>query len=100
MARLLGFDGIFFLLPFAIYAGWLVVTRGHLGTAADWSLRTIGYLAIAGAVVMLLGIIAFIQFDVGDLSSRGSSGSVKSLRYVPAKVENGVVVPGHFEPSK
>jgi hypothetical protein len=97
MARLLGFDGIFFLLPFAVYAGWLIATRGHLGGASDWSLRTIGYLAIGGAVVMLLGILAFIQFDVGDLSTRGSSGDVKSLHYVPAKVENGKVVPGHFE---
>ena len=86
MARLLTFDGIFFLVPFVVYAGWLLATRGHVGTAGDWSLRTIGYLAIAGAAIMLIALVAFISFSSGE----------PGATYVPAKVENGVLVPGHF----
>ena len=33
MARFLAFNAIFFLLPFAGYAAWLVATRGSTGTA-------------------------------------------------------------------
>ena len=34
MPRLIAFNAIFFLLPFAIYAAWLVATRGTVGTAS------------------------------------------------------------------
>jgi hypothetical protein len=87
MARLLAFDAVFFLVPFVVYAAWLFSTRGNVGGAADWPMRTIGYLAIGGAAVMLLALVVFISFQSG----------APGKHYVPAKTENGVIVPGHFE---
>ena len=87
MARFLAFDAIFFLLPFAGYAAWLVATRGSAGAAADWPVRTIGYLAIAGAALMLATLVAFTSF----------AGAPPGSRYKPATIENGKLVPGHFE---
>ena len=44
MVRLIALNAIFFLLPFAGYAAWLVATRGTTGGRRDWPARTIGYL--------------------------------------------------------
>jgi hypothetical protein len=87
MARFLAFNAIFFLLPFAGYAAWLVATRGSTGTAADWPVRTIGYLAITGAAFMVAALVAFTSF----------AGAPPGSRYKPAAIENGKLVPGHFE---
>ncbi|HVY21535.1 MAG TPA: DUF6111 family protein [Bauldia sp.] len=87
MLRFVAFDAIFFLLPFAAYALWLVLTRRTLTNAADWQVRTIGYLALAGAVIVVGILIAFVHLDAD------APGGV----YVPAHLENGKIVPGHFE---
>jgi hypothetical protein len=87
MARFLAFNAIFFLLPFAGYAAWLVATRGSTGTAADWPVRKIGYLAITGAAFMVAALVAFTSF----------AGAPPGSRYKPATIENGKLVPGHFE---
>ncbi|HZP21006.1 MAG TPA: DUF6111 family protein [Bauldia sp.] len=96
MARLVAFDAVFFLLPFLIYAGWLFATRGHVGGRGEWSMRIITYLAIGGALLMVGAVLAFIQFDTERLDTN-ASGKPISRHYVPARVENGKVVPGHFE---
>ena len=88
MARYLAFDAIFFLLPFALYAAWLIFTRGTLKNLDDWQVRTIAYLTIAGSTILLGAILAFTSFNQAAPSSV----------YVPAHTENGVIVPGHFEP--
>jgi hypothetical protein len=88
MARYLAFDAIFFLVPFALYAAWLIFTRGSLKNLDDWQVRTIAYLAIAGSALLLGAIFAFTSFN------QVSPNQV----YVPAHLENGVIVPGHFEP--
>lgn len=87
MVRLLAFNVAFFVLPFAGYAAWLVLTRGSVGTAEDWPFRTVAYLALAGAVTMIAALIVFISF----------TGGAPGTRYVPARIENGVIVPGRFE---
>ncbi|KAB2869163.1 MAG: hypothetical protein F9K43_11715 [Bauldia sp.] len=87
MARLIAFDVLAFLLPFAAYGAWLFATRGSLSNASDWPVRTVAYLAMGGAVMMLIAIVFFISFDTGQ----------PGKTYVPARLENGVIVPGHFE---
>jgi hypothetical protein len=87
MARFFAFDAIFFLLPFAAYAVWLVATRGTAGIAADWPVRTIGYLAVAGAALMVAILVVFTSF----------AGAPPGSHYRPARIENGRIVPGHFE---
>ena len=87
MARFIAFNAIFFLLPFAGYAAWLIATRGTAGSAADWPLRTVGYLAITGAAILVASLVVFTTF----------SGAPPGSRYKPATIENGKLVPGHFE---
>ncbi len=88
MVRFVLLDAIFFLLPFGAYALWLLVTRRTMRNAEDWQARTIVWLALAGAALMLAIILYFIHFDSGP------PGGV----YVPPHIENGVIVPGHIEP--
>jgi uncharacterized protein DUF6111 len=89
MARFIAIDAVFFLLPFAAYALWLVFTRGSARNIDDWQVRTIAYLAIAGAGLLLGAVIAFISF----------AEVAPDQVYVPAHIENGAIVPGHFEPA-
>jgi hypothetical protein len=88
MARLLAFDALFFLLPFAAYAAWLAVSRGTFGNLEDWQVKTIAYLSIAGAVLLLAVVVAVTSF-----TSAPPDGT-----YVPAHVENGQLIPGRIVP--
>lgn len=105
MPRVIAFNALFFLLPFGIYAAWLFATRGSLGSANDWPVRTIAYLAIGGAALMVGGILAFIHFDTGPTNECAEAVAAAGLppdtpcrsQYVPAKVVDGVLVEGHFE---
>jgi hypothetical protein len=87
MARYIAFDAVFFLLPFGIYAAWLIFTRGSLKNLDDWQVRTLAYLTIAGSALLLVAIFAVTSF-----TQEPPSGV-----YVPAHMDNGVIVPGHFE---
>ena len=88
MIRLVGFDAILFLVPFAVYALWLVITRGSLSNVADWQARTIAWLAAGGALLMILVLVLFVHLDAGPVNGT----------YVPAHIDqNGDVVPAHFE---
>jgi len=87
MVRLVAFNVIFFLLPFGIYACWMLATRGTVGGASDWPIRTITWLAIGGGVLLMVALVAFTQFDGGAVGSK----------YVPAQVIDGLLGPAHFE---
>ncbi len=87
MARLLAINAVFFLIPFAGYAVWLIATRGTLAGSADWSTRAIVWLAAAGAGLMVIVLVLFTSFTGAPLGSR----------YVPATIVEGKLVPGHFE---
>ena len=105
MPRVIVFNALFFLLPFGIYGAYLLATRGSLGRASDWPVRTIAYLAIGGAVLMIAGILAFIHFDTGPTNECDEAVAAAGLPpdtpcrsvYMPAKVVDGVLVEGHFE---
>ena len=88
MARLVVFNAVFFLLPFALYAGWLLVKRGSVNNPAYWPLRTIGFLALGGAVVMVGALVVFLQFQ----------GASTDANYRPATLgEDGRLIPGQLE---
>ena len=105
MPRLIAFNALFFLLPFGIYGAWLLATRGSLGRASDWPVRTIAYLAIGGATLMVVAILAFIHFDTGPTNACAEAVAAAGLHpdtpcrsvYMPARVVDGVLVEGHFE---
>jgi cytochrome c biogenesis factor len=88
MGRYLVLDALAFLLPFAAYAVWLMVTRGSLRNVEDWQARTIAVLAIAGAALLLVALVTFTSYRV--IPPGGT--------YTPAHMENGKIVPGHIDP--
>jgi NhaP-type Na+/H+ or K+/H+ antiporter len=89
MFRIVALDALFFLTPFAAYALWLLVTRRTMRDPNDWTVKTIAWLALAGAVFMVAILVVFIQLDP---SPPGGT-------YVPPRFEDGVIIPGHIEPA-
>ena len=89
MLRIVALDALFFLMPFAAYALWLVVTRRTMRNPDDWQVKTIAWLALAGAVLMVAVLVVFIHFD--PIPPGGT--------YVPPSFEDGVLIPGHIERS-
>ena len=88
MGRVVAFNAVFFLLPFALYAGWLFLVRGSANNPSDWSLKTIGFLALGGAILMVAALIIFLQF----------TGTPPEANYRPATLgEDGRIVPGQLE---
>ncbi len=75
---------LLFVLPFCIFAGYLVVRRRNPFDVEHWS-RHAFWLAVAG-LILVIAAVAFGGFFAGR--SRGA--------YDPPHMENGVLVPGHF----
>ena len=88
MARIVLFNAVFFLLPFALYAAWLMVTRGSANNPGYWPLRTIGFLALGGLLAMVAALVVFLQVQ----------GAPPEADYRPATLgEGGKIVPGTLE---
>lgn len=79
---------LLFFIPFALFAGWLVLNKRNPLDIAHWSGWKFG-LAVTG---ILLGIASII---IAGLTSQTHSGA-----YVPAVFENGSLVPGGFNDGK
>ncbi len=73
-----------FAAPFVIYAVYLWVTRAGVFDAESWSWSAIGWLTIVALVLMLGSFLVLAHF----------SGSPPGSEYVPARMENGRLVPG------
>jgi hypothetical protein len=76
-----------FLAPFAAYALYLVVRRRPVGSAEHW---TVPVLVWCGGLALILTAASLIYFAHFNRAPAGST-------YVPPHVENGRVVPGHFQ---
>jgi len=72
-----------FLTPFLVYAIFLWATRAGMLDPAHWSLSRIAWLVIAALVLMIGSFLVLAHF----------SGSPPGTTYVPAHIENGVLVP-------
>lgn len=88
MARLFAFNVFFFLAPFIAYAAYLLITKGSFRNITEWQLRTIAWLALGGAVLMVGSLVYFMQFNISEADSV----------YVPAQYEDGRIVPGRLVP--
>jgi hypothetical protein len=73
-----------FLIPFVIYAGFLVATRAGVLDPAAWTLRRVGGLVIVSLLLMIGSFLLLAQF----------SGAPPGSTYVPAHVDGGKFVPG------
>jgi hypothetical protein len=73
-----------FLIPFAIYAAYLLATRAGVFAQTSWPLH----------IVVKLGIVAFLLTILSLLLLAHFSGAPPDSTYVPAHMENGRLVPG------
>jgi hypothetical protein len=73
-----------FLIPFAVYAIFLLATRAGVLKPSSWPLQTLAKLALAATVLVIISFILLAQY----------SGSPPGSTYVPAHIENGKLVPG------
>lgn len=84
MIRQLAIEIGIFLVPFAVYALFLVATRTGLLVPASWPLHLVARLVVGSLLLVILSFIMLANF----------SGAPPNSTYVPAHVENGKLVPG------
>ncbi len=73
-----------FLIPFAVYAVFLVASKNGVTLKSSWPIHVVGWLAFGALVLVVLSLVLLAQF----------SGAPPSSTYVPAHIENGRLVPG------
>jgi Family of unknown function (DUF6111) len=73
-----------FLIPFVVYAVFLVASRSNLLTRSSWPVIVVGRLLLGSLLLVVLSLILLAQF----------SGAPPHSTYVPAHLENGKLIPG------
>lgn len=73
-----------FLIPFAVYAIFLIATRSELLAKTSWPLPVLGWLTAMALLLVVGSFVLLAQF----------SGAPPGSTYVPAHIENGRLVPG------
>jgi hypothetical protein len=73
-----------FLIPFAVYALFLIATRSGLLVQSSWPLHVIAKLALGSLLLVVVSFILLAHF----------SGAPPNSTYIPAHIENGKFVPG------
>jgi hypothetical protein len=73
-----------FLIPFAVYALFLVATRSGVMAQSSWPVHVVGKLALGSLLLVIVSFILLAHF----------SGASPNSTYVPAHIENGKFVPG------
>jgi hypothetical protein len=73
-----------FLIPFAVYALFLIATRSGVLASASWPAHLIAKLVLGSLLLVVISFIMLAQF----------SGAPPNSTYIPAHIENGKLVPG------
>ncbi len=73
-----------FLIPFAVYALFLVATRSGVLVQSSWPMHVIGKLVLGSLILVVVSFILLAHF----------SGAAPNSTYIPAHVVNGKFVPG------
>jgi hypothetical protein len=73
-----------FLIPFGVYALFLLATRSGVTASSSWPVQMIGRLLLGSLLLVILSLILLAQFY----------GASPNSTYVPAHMENGRLVPG------
>jgi hypothetical protein len=73
-----------FLIPFAVYALFLIATRSGLLMQSSWPVHVIAKLLLGSLLLVVLSFIFLAHF----------SGAPPNSTYIPAHIENGKFVPG------
>ena len=77
-----------FLIPFAVYAAFLIATRSGLLVQASWPLHVIAKLSIGALLLVVISFVFLAHF----------SGAPPNSTYIPAHIEDGKFVPGVEKP--
>ena len=73
-----------FLIPFALYALFLIATRSGLLVQSSWPAHLIAKLVLGSLLLVVISFILLAHF----------SGAPPNSTYIPAHIENGKFVPG------
>jgi len=73
-----------FLIPFAVYALFLLATRSGVIAQASWPLHVIARLVLGSLLLVIASLVLLAHF----------SGAPPDSTYIPAHIENGKFVPG------
>ena len=73
-----------FLIPFAVYAAFLLARRSGVFVQSSWPLKVVGRLAIVSLLLTIASLVLLAHF----------SGAPPNSTYIPAHVENGKLIPG------
>ena len=73
-----------FLIPFVVYALFLIATRSGLLAQSSWPAHLIAKLVLGSLLLVVISFILLAHF----------SGASPSSTYIPAHIENGKFVPG------
>jgi Family of unknown function (DUF6111) len=73
-----------FLIPFAVYALFLIATRSGLMMQSSWPVHVIAKLAIGALLLVIVSFVLLAHF----------SGASPNSTYTPAHIENGKLIPG------
>jgi uncharacterized membrane protein len=73
-----------FLIPFAVYALFLIATRSAVLAPASWPVHLVARLALGAIALVGASLILLAQF----------TGAPPDSTYFPAHIENGKLVPG------
>lgn len=78
---------LLFFVPFFFYAAYLLATERDAREKEHWRLKVLSICAAIGCVFVIVSLVLFAHFE----------GSPPGGIYVPAHMENGKLVPGHFK---
>ena len=73
-----------FLIPFAVYALFLVATRSGVLVQSSWPVHLVAKLVFGSLLLVVVSFILLAHF----------SGAPPNSTYVPAHIEDGKFVPG------
>ena len=73
-----------FLIPFAVYALFLIATRTGLLVQTSWPVHVLAKLVLGSLLLVIVSFILLAHF----------SGAAPDTTYTPAHIENGKFVPG------
>ena len=73
-----------FLIPFAVYALFLIATRSGVLVSASWPGHLVAKLVLGSLLLVIISFVLLAHF----------SGAPPDSTYIPAHIENGRLVPG------
>ena len=73
-----------FLIPFAVYALFLIATRSGVFVQSSWPIHLIAKLVFGSLLLVVVSLVLMANF----------SGAPPNSTYIPAHIENGKLVPG------